>query len=78
MSEHDGVTLYSIRWSEVFPWLNILRSFRLAVSLRVLLLGAIGILLTLLGWSFFAWLFAGSNGPATSGGRSLGAVRPGR
>jgi hypothetical protein len=60
MSEHDGVTLCSIRWSEVFPWLSTLRSFRLAVTLRVLVLGAAGFLLMLLGWAVIGWMFSGS------------------
>jgi hypothetical protein len=60
MSEHDGVTLCSIRWSEVFPWLGTLRSFRLAVPLRVLALGAAGLLLMLLGWSVIGGIFSGS------------------
>jgi hypothetical protein len=60
MSEHDGVTLCSIRWSEVFPWLSTLRSFRLAVTLRVLVLGAAGFLLMLLGWAVIGWVFSAS------------------
>ena len=58
MSEHDGVRLRSIHWSEVSPWLSLLRCFRLAVTLRALVLGAVAILLTLVGWSFFAWSFS--------------------
>jgi hypothetical protein len=57
MSEREGVTLCSIRWSEVLPWQSTLRIFRLAVTLRMLVLGATGILLTLLGWALFGWLF---------------------
>ena len=60
MSENDGVTLRSIHWLEIFPWLSIARSFRLAVTLRLLVLGAAAILLTLLGWWCFAcWAFSG-------------------
>jgi hypothetical protein len=57
MAENDGVTLRSIQWSEIFPWLGLVRTFRLAVSLRALLLGAAAVLLTLAGWSSIAWLF---------------------
>jgi hypothetical protein len=60
MTEHDGVTLCSIRWSEVFPWLNTLRSFRLAVTLRVLVLGAAGFMLMILGWAAIVGIFSGS------------------
>jgi hypothetical protein len=61
MSDREGVTLCSIRWSEVFPWQCTLRSFRLAVTLRMLVLGAAGLLLTLLGWAFLGWLFSASD-----------------
>jgi hypothetical protein len=58
MAENDGVTLRSIQWSEIFPWLGLIRTFRLAITLRALVLGALAIFLTLLGWAFIAWLFA--------------------
>ena len=46
MIEHDNGTIRAVAWSEVFPWLSIVRSFRLAIAARVLVLGAVGILLT--------------------------------
>ncbi len=58
MLENEGVALRAIRWSEIFPWLSIAKSFRLAVTLRLLTFGAAAVLLTLLGWSAIAGLFS--------------------
>ena len=52
-------TVRRIAWRELFPWLLILRSFRLAISPPVLLLAALGTLLTPLGWGLAAELFGG-------------------
>jgi hypothetical protein len=57
MSENNGDMLRRVAWSEVCPWLVIFRSFRLAISFRVLVLAAVAILLTLSGWAFLGWLF---------------------
>ena len=38
MVERDNGTLRTVAWSELFPWLSILRVFRLAIAARVLLL----------------------------------------
>lgn len=43
-------TLRAVKWSEIFPWLSLSRVFRLAISARLLLLGALGVLLVQLGW----------------------------
>jgi len=50
MTEQNSGTIRAIAWSEVFPWLKIVRAFRLAISVRALVLGALGILLTATGW----------------------------
>ena len=76
MSEHDGVTLCSIRWSEVCPWLNTLRGFRLAVTLRVLALGAAGFLLMLLGWAVLGWVFSSSEQAGQLWQRQFGDASP--
>jgi hypothetical protein len=55
MIERDSNTVRAIAWSEVFPWLSIVRVFRIAIAARVLVLGAAGILLMATGW----WLVAG-------------------
>ena len=38
-----------VSWSEMFPWLMLLRSVRIALLARVLVLGALGLLATTLG-----------------------------
>jgi hypothetical protein len=55
MPENEGVALRAIRWSEILPWLSLAKSFRLAVTLRLMTFGAIAVLLTLFGW----WQIAG-------------------
>jgi hypothetical protein len=55
MLENEGVALRAIRWSEIFPWLSIAKSFRLAVTLRLIVFGAAAALLILMGW----WVIAG-------------------
>ena len=45
MTERSSDTIRAVAWSEVFPWLRIVRAFRLAISVRSLVLGALGILL---------------------------------
>ncbi len=51
MVERDNDTIRAIAWSEIFPWLKIVRAFRTAITARALVLGAIGILLTVSGWA---------------------------
>lgn len=58
---NDDGTLRAVAWSEVFPWLSLLRCFRLAIRLRLLLLAAVAILLMFSGWTLLAWIFPGSN-----------------
>ena len=59
MVEGDNGELRSIAWLEIFPWLSILRTFRLAISLRVLVFSAVAALLTVSGWGLFGWVFSG-------------------
>ena len=63
MLENEGVALRAIRWSEIFPWLSIAKSFRLAVTLRLLGFGAAAVLLTLLGWWAIAGVFSHDGAP---------------
>jgi len=58
MIENEGVALRAIRWSEIFPWLSIARCFRLAGTLRLMVFGAVAVLLTLLGWWVIAEVFS--------------------
>jgi len=61
MTEVENCTLRSVAWSEMCPWLSIFRTFRLAVSPRILLLGAVAILLTAAMWGLFGWAFSGDS-----------------
>ena len=54
MAESNSARIREIAWSDVFPWLNIVRAFRLAIAIRALVLGAIGILLTVTVWGVIA------------------------
>jgi hypothetical protein len=63
MAENDsGDTVRAVLWSEICPWLILVRVFRLAISFRLLLLAAAGVLLTSVGWWFFGSIFAPGNG----------------
>ena len=64
MLDENSGELRTVAWSEICPWLVIFRTFRLAVSLRVLLPAAVAILLTAGVWSVFGAMFA-SNSEAT-------------
>jgi hypothetical protein len=64
MVEHDNNTLRAIAWSEVFPWLSIVRVFRVAISARALLLAAAGILITATAWGIVGNIF-GTDSPGT-------------
>ena len=57
MIEKQSDTIRSVAWSELFPWLSIVRVFRLAIAVRALVLGAVGILLTVIGWGLIATMF---------------------
>jgi hypothetical protein len=64
MIEHDSNTLRAVAWSEVFPWLSIVRVFRAAISVRTLVLGAAGILITATAWGIVGNIF-GTDSPGT-------------
>jgi hypothetical protein len=52
-----------IAWNEMFPWLILVRSVRISLLARVLILGAAGLLATMAGWKLLADLFAHSSDP---------------
>ncbi len=58
MLNDNGGTLRVVAWSEICPWLSLVRCFRLAIRFRLLVLAAIAILLTVLGWAFFGLLLS--------------------
>src|SRR5487761_499827 len=53
--------LREVSWLEIFPWLLLVRAFRVSIQVWQLLLGAAGALLTILGWWALAQLFSGTN-----------------
>jgi len=48
---HPVGTLYEIRWSEICPWLILVRALRVTLLIRVLVLATLGLLLTQWGWA---------------------------
>ncbi|MBN2022288.1 MAG: hypothetical protein JW809_05795 [Pirellulales bacterium] len=52
-----------VRWTEVLPWLLLLRTFRLAIGPRMLVLGAAGALAMTCGWSVLGYVFSGADDP---------------
>lgn len=54
---HSEEPLRNVVWTQVFPWLIIARVFRIAVSARMLILGATGMLLMLDYWALLATVF---------------------
>jgi len=59
MVEDEQGVVRAVAWSEVLPWLRIYRTFRLAVSVRVLLLAAVATAITLGGWALIDRVFSG-------------------
>lgn len=57
MVEPDNKTIRAIAWSQVFPWLSLVRVFRIAISARVLALAAAGVLITATGWAIIGSIF---------------------
>ena len=54
-----------IAWSELFPWLMLGQSVRIALMARVLILGAVGLIATTLGWWVIGLMFSGAENPQT-------------
>jgi len=51
MQEQVGERVRAVSWSEIMPWLCLIRCVKLAISARLLILSAMGTLLTLVGWT---------------------------
>jgi hypothetical protein len=52
-----------VAWSELFPWLMLVRAVRIALMARIIFLGALGIVATMLGWWLLAQVFSRSDDP---------------
>jgi hypothetical protein len=57
MVERDDSTIRAVAWWEVFPWLNVVRIFRISIAARALVLGALGILIMVTGWGIVGRIF---------------------
>lgn len=64
----------AVVWSELFPWLSLFRTFRLAIGFRVLVLSAAALVLTLLGWWLLAAIFQESSPQGSVARRAAAAV----
>jgi hypothetical protein len=49
-----------VAWRELFPWMLLLRTVRIALLARVLILAALGLVATMIGWSLITNLFLNS------------------
>jgi hypothetical protein len=58
--------LREVAWSELFPWLILLRSVRIALMARVLGLAAAGLIATTLGWRLLDVAFGPENDPVVA------------
>jgi hypothetical protein len=52
-----------VAWSDLFPWLMLVRAVRIALMARVMILGTLGILATMLGWWLLAEIFSPTDDP---------------
>ena len=62
-----------VAWSELFPWLMLVRSIRIALMARVIVLGASGLIVTALGWWLIGQAFSGSEDPVIERWRGTGS-----
>lgn len=63
MIDLDNGSVRAVAWNEVFPWLCLFRTFRLAIRPRMLALSAVAIVLTVVGWSIIGHIFSGTDNP---------------
>jgi hypothetical protein len=61
IDQHDK--LREVAWNELFRWLVLLRAVRIALLARVLVLGAMGLIATTLGWRAIDYVFSASSDP---------------
>lgn len=71
MVDHSG-KLREVSWHELCPWLVLIRSVRIALMARVLVLGALGLIATTLGWWLISSAFSASDDPVLNEWRTAG------
>jgi hypothetical protein len=64
INQHDK--LREVSWNELFRWLVLLRAVRIALLARVLVLGAMGLVATTLGWWAIDYVFSANTDPVVS------------
>ncbi len=74
----DRGTLRQVAWTELFPWLDLLRVFRMAIQARFLLLSAAAVLLTFAGWWVAGKLFGVGDNDSPRAGLDRASGRRGR
>jgi len=62
-----------VLWRELFPWILLFRTFRVARRIRLLMLAAAGVLVTAGGWALLDALFPGVGGVLEGSAPSAGA-----
>ena len=58
MPDQQG-KLREIAWNEICPWFMLTRCIRIALFIRVLMLGTVGLIVVTAGWQLIAWFFIG-------------------
>jgi len=61
MAEQETPSVRKVAWSELMPWLSLVRCFRIAIQLRLLFCAALGALAMLSGWTVLGWVFSGND-----------------
>ncbi len=63
----ERVAVREIAWLEIFPWLILLRTFRIAAQPKLLVIAAAGVLLSWLGFWSIGYVFSGTSDEALRG-----------
>ena len=59
----QSTKIRDVAWSEMFPWLILIRAVRISLLARVLILGTLGLVFTGIGWSLIVQVFSRSSDP---------------
>lgn len=72
MAADEQSGMRKLVWNDLFPWLKLVRVFRIAISFRALVLAAAALFLTMAGWWMLDRVFAKSGMPSPWAGVSSG------
>jgi hypothetical protein len=70
----QATSLREIVWWEIFPWLSLVRTVRLALAPRMLCLAAVGLLLTAVGWRILGSIFPESAAALAAPGLAVSPI----